>query len=339
MKVKPPNEDKNKVTQKTAKKTKYFDNVQLITGDGLERDRLLDTNNDYNRGDPKSPNIVKNKKRKVDSEPESASSQKKSKSVFVDDVTPTAGPSKTLIEDFVDQEHVKAVPGSSKYKEDPVKDESLALSISKEEVKASEFIGDIKLDEEENTSVASSSGEKCKPLHDSSKLTSDDGSNELALAITPENIKDSNDKKGDVEENRKKTVIPVQRSSCLYGSSCYRKNPKHREDEAHPGDEDYRDPTEEESDDGDRPECEYGAECYRRNPQHRKDFSHSNKPQPKREAKKGKKRQTKNEDDEYESDFINDEEDGWEPIDDSDEDADWNPLPNESLEPDDDIDD
>ena len=32
------------------------------------------------------------------------------------------------------------------------------------------------------------------------------------------------------------------RKSCPYGASCYRKNPVHRVDEAHPGDDDYKDP-------------------------------------------------------------------------------------------------
>ena len=30
-----------------------------------------------------------------------------------------------------------------------------------------------------------------------------------------------------------------KRKSCTYGASCYRQNPQHRHDEAHPGDSDY----------------------------------------------------------------------------------------------------
>ena len=34
-----------------------------------------------------------------------------------------------------------------------------------------------------------------------------------------------------------------RRPSCPYGGSCYRQNPQHKGDEAHPGDDDYMDPT------------------------------------------------------------------------------------------------
>ena len=71
------------------------------------------------------------------------------------------------------------------------------------------------------------------------------------------------------------------RTSCPYGPSCYRRNPEHFQEEAHPGDPDYKDPMTEEEEakeaDG-RPECEYGADCYRRNPEHRKQFKHTHRP-------------------------------------------------------------
>ena len=46
------------------------------------------------------------------------------------------------------------------------------------------------------------------------------------------------------------------RKSCSYGGSCYRKNPLHRRDEAHPGDDDYKDPNnvDEDEDDDDNGE-------------------------------------------------------------------------------------
>lgn len=70
------------------------------------------------------------------------------------------------------------------------------------------------------------------------------------------------------------------RESCKYGSSCYRKNPQHRKDFAHPGDSDYVDPastsynTSTGGSDDNRPLCEYGNACYRKNPQHRRDYRH-----------------------------------------------------------------
>ena len=119
------------------------------------------------------------------------------------------------------------------------------------------------------------------------------------------------------------------RPACPYGAKCYRKNPLHREEESHPGDDDYQDPTpadqEDEGDEEDRPECEYGLDCYRQNPQHRKDYKHTRHPQPKRAVKVKNAKKKKKTEDEYDSDdsFIDDEEDGWEPVDDSDEDADY----------------
>jgi len=113
--------------------------------------------------------------------------------------------------------------------------------------------------------------------------------------------------------------------SCAYGATCYRKNPAHRTEEAHPGDEDFRDPNQagDDEDDG-RPECEYGRDCYRKNPEHRKDFKHSVRKARKAKVAAKKKGAAKDADD-YESDFIDDEEDGWEPVDDSDADADFQP--------------
>jgi len=120
-----------------------------------------------------------------------------------------------------------------------------------------------------------------------------------------------------------------KRKSCPFGASCYRKNPIHRQEASHPGDDDYKDVNKEDKndddDDDDKPECEFGTDCYRKNPQHRKQFKHTVRPKKKRAAKAAKKK-AKNED-AYDSDdsFINDEDD-WEPVDDSDDDADFAPA-------------
>ncbi|KAJ8962504.1 hypothetical protein NQ318_000894 [Aromia moschata] len=53
----------------------------------------------------------------------------------------------------------------------------------------------------------------------------------------------------------------------------FRKNPIHRQQFSHPGDDDYdSDPND------DRPNCPFGAACYRRNLQHRRQFKHPNPP-------------------------------------------------------------
>ncbi|XP_023021553.2 aprataxin and PNK-like factor [Leptinotarsa decemlineata] len=66
------------------------------------------------------------------------------------------------------------------------------------------------------------------------------------------------------------------RDRCWYGHSCYRKNPTHRSNLSHPGDEDY------DSDSADdRPACPFGATCYRVNMEHRRKFKHLGRPAPK----------------------------------------------------------
>ncbi|CAG9862999.1 unnamed protein product [Phyllotreta striolata] len=64
-----------------------------------------------------------------------------------------------------------------------------------------------------------------------------------------------------------------RRDRCWYGSNCFRRNPMHKEDFTHPGDDDY------DSDPNDhRLVCVYGQYCYRLNMQHRREFKHYGKP-------------------------------------------------------------
>ena len=124
------------------------------------------------------------------------------------------------------------------------------------------------------------------------------------------------------------------RSSCPYGSSCIRKNPVHFQDQAHPGDNDFielSDQNDNENDDenDDRPECEYGTDCYRKNPQHKKDFKHTARPKrkaAKKAQKKAKKAKNDDNDDEYDSSFIDDDESDEQDISDDEESVDeWTP--------------
>ncbi|XP_068925021.1 aprataxin and PNK-like factor isoform X2 [Petaurus breviceps papuanus] len=67
-----------------------------------------------------------------------------------------------------------------------------------------------------------------------------------------------------------------RRTPCIYGASCYRKNPVHFQQFSHAGDRDYGDAQVVNRDeDDDRPECPYGASCYRKNPQHKIEYKHS----------------------------------------------------------------
>nr|XP_036227070.1 aprataxin and PNK-like factor [Bactrocera oleae] len=63
------------------------------------------------------------------------------------------------------------------------------------------------------------------------------------------------------------------RQSCRFGIRCYRRNPTHRSEEAHPGDHDYRRPIYPPPPKG-TPDCSYGDQCYRRNPIHFEQFNH-----------------------------------------------------------------
>ncbi|XP_039255669.2 aprataxin and PNK-like factor isoform X1 [Styela clava] len=119
------------------------------------------------------------------------------------------------------------------------------------------------------------------------------------------------------------------RSSCAFGSSCYRKNPTHFREFSHPGDADYIDPGTSD-DDSNRPECPYGTSCYRKNPLHKKQYRHGKRVAPKRVAKiRAARKAARNDEsssDDYDFDdsFLNDDSDD----DISDEDSDWNPSQN-----------
>uniref|UniRef100_A0A1A9W2U0 PBZ-type domain-containing protein n=1 Tax=Glossina brevipalpis TaxID=37001 RepID=A0A1A9W2U0_9MUSC len=63
------------------------------------------------------------------------------------------------------------------------------------------------------------------------------------------------------------------RPSCTFGVKCYRKNPSHRLELAHPGDNDFKLPSLPQAD-ADAPDCKYGKHCYRFNPLHYQQFKH-----------------------------------------------------------------
>ncbi|XP_022213125.2 aprataxin and PNK-like factor isoform X2 [Drosophila obscura] len=63
------------------------------------------------------------------------------------------------------------------------------------------------------------------------------------------------------------------RISCRFGIRCYRRNPAHRNAEAHPGDTDYTRPNFPTPPLG-TPPCPFGNLCYRRNPVHFQQLAH-----------------------------------------------------------------
>ncbi|XP_064550974.1 aprataxin and PNK-like factor [Drosophila montana] len=128
------------------------------------------------------------------------------------------------------------------------------------------------------------------------------------------------------------------RPSCRFGIRCYRRNPAHRNIEAHPGDSDYRRPSYPTPPLG-TPACQFGNSCYRRNPVHFQQFSHPsdfNSAQNIRNRLRQRRAQTQSSNapaDEY-SDFGSDEEE--DPFyDQGDSDLDYKPGANEDKDDDD----
>ena len=74
----------------------------------------------------------------------------------------------------------------------------------------------------------------------------------------------------------------------LINNVIFRKNPSHKRQFAHPGDDDYVPPMDIDDDsdmeESDKPECEFGVNCFRKNPQHKKAYKHTRFPQPRRQA-------------------------------------------------------
>merc|ERR1711953_1660868 len=72
-----------------------------------------------------------------------------------------------------------------------------------------------------------------------------------ASKLAEESVSDNNE---DQSGEQQPDTAVAKRISCSYGSGCYRKNPQHKVEEAHPGDSDYVDPVAVD-DDSDKPEC------------------------------------------------------------------------------------
>lgn len=89
------------------------------------------------------------------------------------------------------------------------------------------------------------------------------------------------------------SLLP-KRKPCEYGLKCYRKNPQHKSEFSHPGDQDFWDPLCDnvDADLDTRPECEFGLLCYQKNNIHRRKFAHNtlgnSKPRKRRAAMKAK---------------------------------------------------
>uniref|UniRef100_A0A0K2TLQ9 Putative LOC100680322 [Nasonia vitripennis] n=1 Tax=Lepeophtheirus salmonis TaxID=72036 RepID=A0A0K2TLQ9_LEPSM len=101
------------------------------------------------------------------------------------------------------------------------------------------------------------------------------------VLITPADFRGSSDEDENNDEdtssvNSPPTKTSSNRPSCAYGTSCYRRNPQHRIDEAHPGDSDYNDV---------RPECNFGIDCIRKNSRHKIEYQHTRKMRPTRKLK------------------------------------------------------
>ena len=101
--------------------------------------------------------------------------------------------------------------------------------------------------------------------------------NDLKNDPESENIENINPDEDHEEEITQKSDDEANfREGCQYLDKCYRKNPSHRDDFSHPGDEDWL-----------QGECEFGTNCYRENKAHKSRFTHSQR-QVRNQAKKVK---------------------------------------------------
>ncbi|KFV90404.1 Aprataxin and PNK-like factor, partial [Eurypyga helias] len=124
------------------------------------------------------------------------------------------------------------------------------------------------------------------------------------------------------EASESSKQIKRKRTPCMYGKSCYRKNPIHFQQFSHPNDDDYHEmEIVTQDNDDNRPECPYGMACYRKNPQHKLEYKHSAPPGKRAVGKDG----DNDEPNEYDLNdgFIDDEEE--EECEPTDEDSDWEP--------------
>ncbi|XP_055379039.1 aprataxin and PNK-like factor [Condylostylus longicornis] len=103
--------------------------------------------------------------------------------------------------------------------------------------------------------------------------SADDTGNNLDISSNATRSNDVSDAAINAVVKNEPQANTSQRISCKFGIKCYRQNPVHRVEEAHPGDLDYRRPEYPEPPKG-TPICPYGNFCYRRNPVHFQQFSH-----------------------------------------------------------------
>ena len=90
---------------------------------------------------------------------------------------------------------------------------------------------------------------------------------------TTTTVKQEPDSSNVKTENSSAPTAQNDRPSCDHGIRCFRNNPGHRRDFAHPGDDDYRRPTFAPAAPN-APRCPYWEGCYRRNPDHFRMFQH-----------------------------------------------------------------
>ncbi|XP_037946559.1 aprataxin and PNK-like factor [Teleopsis dalmanni] len=127
------------------------------------------------------------------------------------------------------------------------------------------------VDENEDNEVAAASSSGVSNSNIKAEPSDEEADNEVAAAsssgvINPSNIKPA-------VKVEKSDASSTSRESCKYGIRCYRQNPMHRIEEAHPGDHDYKRPCYSPPPAG-TPDCPFGNKCYRRNPMHFKQYSH-----------------------------------------------------------------
>ncbi|XP_031459158.1 aprataxin and PNK-like factor isoform X2 [Phasianus colchicus] len=194
-----------------------------------------------------------------------------------------------------------------------------------------------RLEESENKGQLTCSTSQQAPRDRTSPTGAQEGVHEPSADVDHDTEISYTTKGAEASESSRK--MKHERTPCMYGAGCYRRNPIHFQQFSHPNDDDYYETHSVTQDDNDnRPECPYGTACYRKNPQHKLEYKHTVPPVTERRTrqrtskngKRGLEEDSDNDGEPNEYDlndsFIDDEEEECEP---TDEDSDWEPSSEE----------
>lgn len=207
-----------------------------------------------------SPDTSTNKKKKNDNSINSASQSNEAPSTSTSEITSN------------DNESL-----NENKSENAEKENNVEISVKQENCHRDESVENAEAEDnpapanETDDNVASTSTQNPSTSSVTIKTEPKDDDDDKAVGhITPTSPKDI---KPAIKVKKEEATSSTTRVSCRFGIRCYRRNPMHRQEEAHPGDSDYRRPDYPTPPDN-TPPCPYGDLCYRRNPVHFQQYTH-----------------------------------------------------------------